>query len=349
MTEARRRRGRLHVVLLAGGSGTRFWPLSRGWRPKQFLGLAGPESLIAATWRRVSRLAKAETIWAVAPAALAGEVRKHLPRLRRDRLLLEPSPRDTAPAIGLACARIRDEDPDAVIAVFPTDHVIRDTAAFVRAVRAARLAAENGSLVCLGVRPDRPATGFGYLRCSRKPRPDEATEVERFVEKPDLSRARRFVRSGAYLWNGGMFVWRAERFLEELSRTAPETHAAVTAAARGRKAAWKKAERRSVDYAVMEKARGVVVVPLDAGWDDVGSWEAAARLRGDRAMPDGALLFDSPGSVIFGGSRCVAVVGAERLVVVDTPDALLVVSRDATESVRKVVEELRARGRRELL
>ncbi len=341
---------RLHAVLLAGGSGTRFWPWSRARRPKQFLPLAGREPLLAATWRRARRLAPPERMWVVAPAALARGVRAMLPDLLRDRLVVEPSPRDTAPAIALACAAVAAEDPEAVVGIFPTDHVIRDVPAFVRSVRVAARAAEGGARVCLGIRPDRPATGFGYLRCARRVSGVEAVDVERFVEKPDAARARRFVRSGRYLWNGGMFVWRASRFLEEAERVAPGIVAAVRAHLGGRRGAWARAERRSVDYAVMEKAARVKVVPLEAGWDDVGSWDAAARLREEiGAAADGAILVDSAGSVVFGAGRLVAVVGVPGIVVVDCDDAVLVVSREDSEKVRRVVEELRAGRHRERL
>lgn len=340
------RRATFHAVLLAGGSGTRFWPWSRAKRPKQFLPLAGEEPLLVATWRRVRRLAPADRVWVVAPAALARDVRKMLPELRRDRLVVEPSPRDTAPAIVLGCAAVAASDPGAVVGIFPTDHVIRDGKAFVRAVRVAVASAERDALVCLGIRPDRPATGFGYLKCANRPAGVEAVAVERFVEKPDEVAARRFMRSGRYLWNGGMFIWRAARFLEEAERVAPLVVGPVREHLSRGRGAWERAEKRSVDYAVMEKASGVRVVPLDAGWDDVGSWDAAARLR--EAARDGgtdAILVDSPGSVVFGATRLVAIVDLPGVVVVDAGDALLVASRAGSEKVRRVVEALRARRR----
>ncbi len=346
-----RRRARFHAVLLAGGSGTRFWPLSRSGRPKQLLPLGGADPLLLATWNRVLRIAPPARVWVVAPRALVRDVRRMLPRLRPDRLIVEPSPRDTAPAIALACAAVAAADPGAVVGVFPTDHVIRDAAAFSRAVRKAIGEAERGALVCLGIRPDRPATGFGYLRCRTRPSGERTVEVERFVEKPDAARARRFLRSGRYLWNGGMFVWGAARFLDELRRTEPGIREAVEAHRAGCRGAWDRARKISVDYAVMERAEGVRVVPLDAGWDDVGSWDAAARIREEEGKaPRGAILVDSAGSAVFGeGGRVVAVVDVPGVVVVDTQDALLVVSRRASEKVRAVVEALRARGREDLL
>jgi len=342
--------GHLHVVILAGGSGTRFWPLSRAKRPKQFLSLAGKVSLLRATWNRARTLVPAERIWAVAPRALATAVLRELPDLRRDRLVLEPSPKDTAPAIALACSVIARIDPRAVAAIFPSDHVIRDTSAFKRAVAVARRAAAAGALVCLGIAPDRAATGFGYLKLGARPRKGVASPVLEFVEKPDAARARRFLRSGRYLWNAGMFVWRVDRFLEVLARVAPEVHAATVAVAAGSRAAWRDAPKISVDHAVMEKASGVAVVPLDAGWDDLGSWDAAARQgspgrsgRGER------VIIGSDGAVVFGGTRCVAVLDLPGVVIVDTRDALLVLPRASSEKVKSVLEAVRAAGRADLL
>ena len=341
---------RLHVVLLAGGSGTRFWPLSRVKRPKQFLALAGRSSLLRGTWDRVRKLAPSARIWVVAPRALALAVKRELPQLRADRLIAEPSPRDTAPAIALACATIARHDPEATVAVFPSDHVVRDAAAFERAVAAAVGAAKDGALVCLGVAPDRPATGFGYLKVGAPPRKGRAVPVLQFVEKPDASRARKFVRSGRYLWNGGMFVWRVNRFLEELARVAPEIRRATEAAAAGSRAAWMQAPKISLDYAVMEKASRVAVVPLDAGWDDVGSWDAVARHAltlsgGDRSR----VILGSDGAIVFGGKRLVAILDLPDVVVVDTKDALLVVPRASSEKMKLVVDALRASGRADVL
>ena len=342
--------GRLHVVILAGGSGTRFWPLSRASRPKQFLSLVGKVSLLRATWDRALELAPADRIWTVAPRALASAVRRELPALRRDRLVLEPSPRDTAPAIALACSIIARNDPHAVAAIFPSDHVIPDVAAFKRAVAVARRAARAGELVCLGITPDRPATGFGYLKVGARVRPGVANRVLEFVEKPDAARARRFLRSRRYLWNGGMFVWQVDRFLDELLRVAPEVHAATAAVAAGSKAAWSLAPRISVDHAVMEKASHVSVVPLDAGWDDLGSWDAAARhASSGRASGGTRVMIGSDGAVVFGGKRVIAVLDLPGVVVVDTPDALLVLPRASSEKVKSVLEAVRAAGRADVL
>jgi mannose-1-phosphate guanylyltransferase/mannose-6-phosphate isomerase len=344
------RNDRLHVVLLAGGSGTRFWPLSRVKRPKQFLPLASDRSLLRATWDRARKLVPADRLWIVAPRALTAAVRHELPALRRDRLIVEPSPRDTAPAIALAVAVIARHDPRATTMILPTDHVIGDAAAFERAVAAACRAAQDGALVCLGITPRRPATGFGYLRVGARPRRGVASRVLAFVEKPDARRALRFFRSKRYLWNGGMFVWRVERFRDELLRAAPRIRHATDRVAAGSRGAWLDAPRISVDYAVMEKASRVDVVPLDAGWDDVGSWDAAARHAASAAGGRGArVILGSEGAAVFGGKRLVAVLDLPGVVVVDTPDALLVVPRASSEKMKSVVEAVRAAGRADLL
>lgn len=339
-----------HVVILAGGSGTRFWPMSRAKRPKQFLALAGKHTLLRDTWDRARGLVPANRIWTVAPRVLVAAVRRELPKLQRDRLVIEPTPRDTAPAIALACSTVARHDRRAVALILPSDHVIGDVAAFKRAVAAARRAARGQALVCLGVTPNRPATGFGYLKLAARPRRNVAAPVLEFVEKPDATRAKRFFRSGRYLWNGGMFVWRIERFLEELARVAPELHAATASVAGGSAAAWRRAPKISLDYALMEKAERVAVVPLDAGWDDLGSWDAAARHPSPGASGKGErVLIGSPGTVVFGGRRLVAVLDVPGVVVVDSPEALLVVSRASSERTRKVVRALEAMGRKDLL
>ncbi|HEX4823350.1 MAG TPA: sugar phosphate nucleotidyltransferase [Candidatus Polarisedimenticolaceae bacterium] len=345
----RRPRPDLNVVLLAGGSGTRFWPLSRAGRPKQFLHLLGDRSLLRATWDRARALAPASRIWVVAPASLSTAVRRDLPALRRDRIVVEPAPRDTAPALALACAAVARLDPEAIVAVLPTDHVIGDARAFVRAIRVAAAAASRDDLVCLGVRPTRPATGFGYLETRGPVRRGTASPVKAFVEKPQLAKARRFLRSGRHLWNAGIFVWKAGRFLDELDRCAPGVRTAAETALDGKHRAWRALTPVSVDYAVMERARGVMVVAFEAGWDDVGSWEAAARLIPPSSpLRPQHVAVASDGSVVIGRDRFVALVGVPGIIVVDTPDALLVAARDGGEAMRSVVAAVRKAGRGDL-
>ena len=286
----------------------------------------------------------------MAPVLLAASVRRELPGLVAKNLVLEPSPRDTGPAIALACAAVSRRDPAAIVGILPTDHVIRNQRAFARALRESVRAAAGGALVCLGVTPDRPSTGFGYLRVARAPRGSRAVPVARFIEKPDRVRARRYVASGRYLWNCGMFVWQVDVFLQVLAAVAPALEAVTVAGIPKQRAAWRRVPAISVDHAVMEKAPHVMVVPLDAGWDDVGSWDAAARYAARAASGPGKhVLLGSDGAVVFGDERLVAIVDLPEIVVVDTPDALLVVSRKASEKVKSVVAAVRAAGRKDLL
>lgn len=340
-----------HAVLLAGGGGTRFWPLSRAERPKQFLRLAGGDPLLVASWKRLRRMVPPSRAWVVAPRSLTGAIKKMLPELRPDRLIVEPTPKDTAAAAALSTLAVAEADPAAIVGLFPSDHLIRRPAAFERAVRAAVAAATAGpALICLGVVPDRPATGFGYLRCSARPSGRGVVDVERFVEKPGAAAARRFLRSGRYLWNAGMFVWSAATFVDELNRAAPRILRAVARHRAGNRRAWGAIDRISLDYALMERARRVRAVPLSAGWDDIGSWDAWARAAaGPAARGVEPVLVDSRGSAVVASRRLVALVGIENAVVVDSDDAVLVVARDRAEEVRKVVAELKRRGRKELL
>ena len=327
---------RLHVVLLAGGAGTRFWPLSREHRPKPFLRLFGRHSLLRTTRDRARRLAPRDRIWVVAPRALRAGLKSELPELRPDRTILEPSSRGTAAAVGLAARAVSAAEPGALIAVLPTDHLVRDPRAFTRAVRRAAAAAseESAPIVCLGVRPDRPATEYGYLEVGRVERGDGPARVRRFVEKPPPARARAWSRSKRHLWNAGVVVARAERILESLARHAPRIHRAVRDPR-----AWDAAPVRSFDHAVLEKAGHLAAVPLAGGWADVGSWDAAASAGPARGsgLP---VLIGSEGSAVFSDRRVVALVDVPNVVVVDTPDAVLVVARGSAQRVREAVREV---------
>jgi mannose-1-phosphate guanylyltransferase/mannose-6-phosphate isomerase len=327
----------LHVVLLAGGTGTRFWPLSRASRPKQMLRLFGTRSLLQATWDRARLLAPASRVWLIAPRSLKAAIRRQLPALRADRTVLEPSSKGTAAAVGLACRAVASVEPSAVVAVLPTDHVVADARAFARSVTRAARAAGTAGIVCLGVKPDRGTTGFGYLELAAAPRGLRTVRVRRFVEKPSSARAARFARSKHHLWNAGVVVGRAGTILDELRRHAPRIHRGVTAE---RTAAWKAVPRGSFDRAVLEKTDRLAAVPLDAGWADVGSWDAAAAHAAPRRRGKGPILLGSPGAAVFGNGRVVALVDVPGVVVVDTPDAVLVVARASAERVREAVARI---------
>lgn len=360
-----------HAIVPAGGAGTRLWPLSRACRPKFLLDLTGSgRTLLQETWDRLLPVTAAERILLVTGASHAEAVAKQLPSLEPANLLAEPSPRESAAAICLAAAVVARRHPNAVVGSFAADHVIRDVQAFHRAVVEAVATARAGYVVTIGIQPDRPATSFGYIRVGallNLPGAPDARAVERFVEKPDAATAAGYLAEGGYRWNAGMFVARADVLLEELARHRPVLHDRLVEIADAwdteqRDAVmarlWPQLERVAIDYAVAEPAadRGrVAVVPADLGWDDVGDFSSLAgllnggspvRVLGDRAA---VLAQDAGGLVVPGGGRMVAVLGLDDVVVVDTPDAVLVTTRARAQDVKSLVDQLRADERTDLV
>lgn len=350
-------------VFLCGGSGTRLWPASRTASPKQFTRLAGDRTLFQQTCLRVGDLAGAHWI-AVTNRDHRFLVAAQARGVGRDdvRLILEPLARNTAPAIAAAAVDLLETRGDALMLVLPADHVVADPPAFREAVRRGTEAAADGALVTFGVVPNRPETGFGYIRAEGAG--EGPLPIAEFVEKPDAETAEAYLRGGAHLWNSGMFLFRASRLLEELEAARPEMRARVDRAWReGRDdgdgrvrhlAAEPFAEIRgeSIDYAVMEHTDRGRVVPLDAGWDDAGSWDAVRRLGspdGDGNVVDGDVaLVGVRDSYVRSESRLVACVGVDDLVVVETDDAVLVSRRDRSGELKTLVERLRAEGRPEV-
>lgn len=353
----------LYPVIIAGGSGTRFWPLSRSARPKQFLPLATKRPLIVETLARVSALAPAKRTLVVCGQRHGASMRALLPKLPKGNVLLEPVARNTAPAIALAAAQVAQRDPQGILAVLPSDHHVADVPAFQRALeRAAAIARKRGVIVTLGIRPTRPDTGYGYIRVGGASSRG-AHHVEAFVEKPDAAKARRYLASGRYVWNAGIFVFRADTLLDEVAAHLPEAAAPLESiraslgtprATAVLKREFPKMPAISFDYAIAEKAAHLEVVPTDCGWSDVGSFDALPDVRpvdaqGNVADAKHALLIDSSGCVVLGGERPVALVGMKDVVVVDAGDALLVLPKARSQDVRKVVQALEARGLREYL
>ncbi|MBI4567883.1 MAG: mannose-1-phosphate guanylyltransferase [Planctomycetes bacterium] len=350
----------LHAVVMAGGAGTRFWPQSRVARPKQFLPFgADGRTLLAATVERLLGAAPLERILVVTGAAHAGLARAQLPDLPADNLIVEPAGRDTAPCVGLAATIIARRDPDGVVAVFPADHFIEPAEDFVRAVLfAADVAHQSGGIVTFGVRPAGPATGYGYIHAG-KTLDERGGEILRevlgFEEKPDLESARRYVESGEYYWNSGMFVFTARAMLTALAEHVPDiaAHLAAVGRALGTPAEAETLEREflacrriSLDYAVMEHARDIRAIVSRFRWDDVGAWDALARFQAPDAEGNVAagerVLHRARGCTVVSEGGLVALVGVENLVVVRTPDATLVVHRDAVQDTKKVVDALKA-------
>ena len=349
-------------LILSGGSGTRLWPVSRKNLPKQFLSLAGQGTLFQQAIARTRQLPQV-----AAPIVVASDDHRFL---AADQLLeagiddativLEPLARNTAPAIALGALQAIDRDADAVLLVLPADHLIGDTAAFAAAVEKALPLAEQGWLVTFGIRPDRPETGFGYIRHGEVV--GDGYHVDQFVEKPDFATAKSYVADGGYDWNSGMFLFKASRYLEELAAHAPAMLAAVREAhakasvdldfVRIDRDAFARVPDDSIDYAVMEKTRRAAVIPVSCAWSDIGSWSAlwqtSAHDAQGNAHDGDTLAIDTRNSLLRSHDRhLLATVGVDDLIVVTTPDATLVAHRDAAQDVKKIVEQLKAAGRSE--
>lgn len=358
----------MYIVILAGGSGTRFWPLSRKKTPKQLMSVFGGKSMLQRTVERVLPL-KPERILVVTNVLQAGETARQLAFVKGDivSIVEEPMGRNTAPAIGLAAAIIEREDPSAVMAVLPADHCIRDEEQFRTTLLKAVGDASRLHLVTLGIVPTRPETGFGYIEADRGGERDGVFPVRRFVEKPCREKACEYLASGDFFWNSGMFVWRADVILDRIRTHMPDLSSALSVlripAGIGRLSSlrlqveemYRRLAAESIDYGVMEKAEGVVVIPSSFGWSDVGSWSALPEVLD----PDGngnvlintepVLSLDSRDNVVRGGERPIALLGVRDMIVVDTGDALLICPKERAQEVRRITEALEETGLAELL
>ncbi len=344
-------------VIMAGGSGTRFWPLSRASRPKQLLPLSGGDgSLLRETQRRIADLIPPERTLVVTSELLAPQTRSELPEVPPENVLAEPVGRNTAPCVGWAASVVARQVPDAVLDVLPADHHIADQPAFRRARERAIETARDGEMVTVGIKPTRPETGYGYVELGEELAPS-VHRARRFVEKPDELRARQFLAAGRFLWNSGMFFFRADILLAAVRQHLPGLGDALgkydEAAAQGRELelvrnTYASLPDVSLDHGVMEKAGRVAVVPGDFGWSDVGSWtsawELAARDGDDNALFGEIVAVDTHRSYVRApDGKVVAVIGVDDLVVVDTEDALLVMPRSRAQDVRAIVNELKRR------
>ncbi|MEW6681527.1 MAG: mannose-1-phosphate guanylyltransferase/mannose-6-phosphate isomerase [Nitrospirota bacterium] len=358
----------LHAVILAGGSGTRFWPLSRRLAPKQLLSLTGDRTMLQDTVLRIAPVVAADRTWVVTGCDVADEARRQLRLIGAGATVVaEPVGRNTAPAIAVAAHRLIAADPDAIMIVLPADHAIAKPEAFRECLDHASAVAGNGYLVSIGIVPRRAETGYGYIKqgdalpeSGRREGGRGAFRVARFVEKPDRVTAERYVGEGGYLWNSGMFVWRASVILDELARHAPGVSAAASRIAEAMssgaddtrlRALYEAAEAVSIDYAVLERSTRVAVVPAEFGWSDVGSWAAlddvAVKDERGNVLSGRVVDVDSQRSIVYAQDRVVATIGLNDLIVVDTPDATLVCAKDRAQDVRKVVDALEAQRAQE--
>lgn len=358
----------VYAVILAGGVGTRLWPRSRQAHPKQFSDIIGSgRTMIQETVDRLAGVVDFENVYVVTGERYAELAAEQLPELPSANIIVEPYGRNTGPAIGLACAHLHLRDPEAVAAFLHADQAIPQVDQFQKTLARAFKAAQAEHLVTLGIEPTYPHTGFGYIRRAQEVDTVSANglpvfHVDSFLEKPDRATAERFFQDGSYYWNGGMFICRVQRMMDEFQRQLPELYRAIVhieslLGDEGTSAdidtVWDKMPQISIDHGIMEGAKNLAVVPLNAGWNDVGSWDAIEAVRsvdsnGNCTASGETMSLQSRGSIVY-SNKLVALIGVEDLVVVETQDALLVGRKDQMQHVKKVVEQLKSEGRSEYL
>ncbi len=357
----------LYIIIMAGGKGTRFWPLSRAKMPKQLLSITSKRTMIQETVDRILPIIPLQRIMVVTTYLHTEEIRLQLPDLPCENMLVEPIGRNTAPCIGLAASHLVRRDPDAVMAVLPADHLIEDAANFQsRLLVAAKIARKQSSLVTIGITPTRPETGYGYIQLGREVNSidDEPFyEAKSFREKPNVETAEEFIKAGNFLWNSGMFIWRASSIMANIERYLPTMYKQLI---RIRVAIDTESEYKvlnhiypeiepiSIDFGVMERANHVYIIRGEFGWSDVGSWNALKAVwsndENDNAVyGKPTVAINSAHSIIYSPQKVVALVNVNDLIVVETDDALLVCHKEKAQDVKKVVEILEAKGMKNLL
>lgn len=356
----------IQVVIMAGGAGTRFWPLSREKRPKQFLPIVSDKTMIEETVHRLLRRVRLSNIYTIANLEQTQVIRDLLPNLPDENLLIEPKGKNTAPSLMLATAWIYLRNPKAILAALPADHIIKDTSEFLKKLEAGAAAAAKGDhLITFGIPPTFPATGYGYIQFSRE-NPirilDEPFyKVQEFKEKPEYEQAKTFLEKGNYFWNSGMFIWQADVFVQKLERHAPpmfpywkkildalknnnETQMASI---------FEEIPSISIDYALMEKAEGVLMSKGNFGWSDVGAWSSLAdswpQDKEGNARRGESIILDSQNCLLYNPHKLTALIGVKDLIVVDTDDALLISHKDQDQRVKDIVEKIKQKGKVEYL
>lgn len=352
------------ALIMAGGRGERFWPKSRKSLPKQFLSLTDDgKTMIQLTVERILPLVKMEDIYISTNRDYKELVRQQLPEIPEENILCEPVGRNTAPCIGLGAVHMQKKYEDAVMYVLPSDHLIKYTSIFLSTLTDAGEVAEQGeNLVTLGITPDCPETGYGYIKFIPNRMLGRAFEVDRFVEKPDLETAKEYVASEQYLWNSGMFIWKVSTILKNLETYLPETYQGLNRIADAigteeeelvLEKEFSAFQSESIDYGIMEKAKNIYILSGSFGWDDVGSWLAVGRIKKSNEFGNvingNAVTVDTQNCIIQGGKKLIATVGIEDIIVVDTEDALLICDKDSAGNIKKVLENLKICNRTEYL
>jgi len=355
----------MYLVIMAGGVGKRFWPRSRKYNPKQFLNIVSDDSMLKLTFNRLKKISPTDKIYVVAGKHLREKIHDELEELPEENYISEPSGKSTTPCIGLAANLIHKRDPNAVIGIFPSDHLIRDLARFEECVEKGRQAAlNNNALVTFGIRPTRPATGYGYIQYNQSDKIEEGVyKVKTFAEKPDKNTAQKFLEHGNFLWNSGMFIWQAETILKEIDQHLPDLGHSLKKLypeigkpdyQEKLEEEWGTIRKESIDYGVMEKAKKVYVVKSNFTWNDVGSWDAVYELE-EKDENDNVLkgenvkAVDTNGCYIYSDGQLISTIGVKDLVIVQEENATIVAKRGETEKVKKLVNRLRCENRDEYL
>lgn len=343
-----------YAIILAGGVGSRFWPFSRELEPKQFMKIIGEVSLLQATIKRLKGVVEPKNIYIVTNNIYFYEVKAQIAKLYvpDKNIILEPQGKNTAPAVGLCARLISRFDQDAVLMVLPSDHYIKNTDNFKRTLNKAVACAKNDFLVTLGVRPNAPSTGYGYIKAWENK--GGYLKVEKFLEKPNLNRAKQYFKDKKFFWNSGMFVWKANVLLEEIKAYLPDLYKNLELinSVNDTSRVWPAIKATSVDYGIMEHSKRIALIPADFYWTDLGSWDALSEIfpkdkKGNISNGD-TLNLDSHGVCVFSrGNRLISTIGVNNVVIADTPDALLVCDRDKTQDVKKLVAKLKLLKRKE--
>ena len=351
----------LYAVIMAGGSGTRLWPRSRRKKPKQLLDIVSNKTMIQETVERLSKLVDHDRIIVVVGEMHFRDINQQLAMVPTENIIVEPEGKNTAPCIGLAAVHLRAREKDAVMITLPSDHLIKNVGRFRKVIKAAAAVAEKrSSLVTIGIEPTFPETGYGYIQIGKKVESAQGEDVHKVVafrEKPTLAVAKKFLKSGDYMWNSGMFVWKASTILDQIKKHLPQLHkglmkieASIGKSAEGKvlEKVYGSIEAESIDFGVMEKAKEVMLLKGDFGWNDIGSWAAMEQLwpkdRDGNFLDADVVSIESSGNIIHSTKKLVTVIGLKDIVIIETEDALLVCAKDRAPDVRRAVEELKERG-----
>ena len=349
-------------VIMAGGRGTRFWPSSRKNNPKQLLDIIGPDSMLQMTIDRLKKISSLEDIFIVTSRELAPKIRKRVKGVNKKNIIVEPNGKNTAPAIALAALHIKKIRKDAVMAIFPSDHLIIGAKQFLKTLRSSfRVANKKDALVTIGIKPTYPSTGYGYIQYNKKEPLLKLNvfKVKAFAEKPHLTLAKRFLKSGDFLWNGGMFVWKADVFLEEMKKHMPDLNEImqkIDLRIQQRKHfndIWDSIEPVSIDYGLLEKSNSIYAVEADFKWNDLGSWSSiynvSTKTKDKNVVRGKGVVIDGTNNLIESKKQFTALVGVSDMAVIATSDAILVVPKDKAEQVKDVVDYLEKHNKDELL